>query len=399
MIIGIGCNAISQKIYFVYLQTEQDQPFFVRMNDTLYSYAASGYIILPKLYDSTYSFSVGFPQDRWPEQRFSVKIGGRDHGYLIKNFGEKGWGLFDLQTKAVQMSASEIKNGDNTSQTNVSRFTEILAKATGDSTLKQKPVETRTEEKKAMDVADKAAPIKPDSIAVAAGQTLETEPKTQIIQPAVQKEEKKTAAPVTFKKSMVTRKSESSTTSGFIITYIDDDGVGKDTIKITIPEPAIIAGKNVREKVASGKNDEIKFLDIDVKANQSQANTIVFKNRGDDSTEKKPVSMDTLIEKAASKDHCAVTADNKDFFELRKIMAASNGNDEMVQAAKKYFKTKCFLTEQIKNLSTLFLDDAGKYNFFDTAYGHVSDKENFDSLQSELKDPVYINRFKEILRK
>jgi hypothetical protein len=79
-------------------------------------------------------------------------------------------------------------------------------------------------------------------------------------------------------------------------------------------------------------------------------------------------------------------------------MAALNGNEEMIDAAKKYFKGVCFSTAQIKNLSTLFLDDAGKYSFFDAAYKYVSDIENFASLQSELKDPYYINRFKAMLR-
>ena len=51
----------------------------------------------------------------------------------------------------------------------------------------------------------------------------------------------------------------------------------------------------------------------------------------------------------------------------------------------------------IKNLSTLFLNDDGKYKFFDAAYTHVSDPENFSSLAAELKDEYYINRFKAML--
>ena len=53
---------------------------------------------------------------------------------------------------------------------------------------------------------------------------------------------------------------------------------------------------------------------------------------------------------------------------------------------------------QIKNLSTLFLNDSGKYRFFDLAYGYVSDAEKFSSLQAELKEEYYINRFKAMLR-
>jgi hypothetical protein len=69
----------------------------------------------------------------------------------------------------------------------------------------------------------------------------------------------------------------------------------------------------------------------------------------------------------------------------------------MLDEAKKYFKSKCFATEQIKNLSTMFLSNAGKYNFFSAAYNYTTDIENFSSLQSELTDEYYISRFKEIL--
>ena len=79
-------------------------------------------------------------------------------------------------------------------------------------------------------------------------------------------------------------------------------------------------------------------------------------------------------------------------------MAGENNDNNMVSEAGKVFKTKCFSTAQIKNLSTLFLTDEFKYKFFDAAYQHVSDSENFASLQSELKEEYYINRFKAMLR-
>ncbi len=79
-------------------------------------------------------------------------------------------------------------------------------------------------------------------------------------------------------------------------------------------------------------------------------------------------------------------------------MAAESSDDGMVDEAKKIFKSKCFTTAQLKNLSTLFLNDAGKYKFLDMAYTYVSDQENFSSLSAELKDEYYINRFKAMLR-
>jgi hypothetical protein len=94
---------------------------------------------------------------------------------------------------------------------------------------------------------------------------------------------------------------------------------------------------------------------------------------------------------------CQTVANNDDFLKLRRKMAARTNDDGMLDEARKYFKSKCFSTEQVKNLSTLFLSNAGKYNFFNVAYNYTTDVENFSSLQSELKDQYYINRFKEML--
>ena len=78
-------------------------------------------------------------------------------------------------------------------------------------------------------------------------------------------------------------------------------------------------------------------------------------------------------------------------------MAAKTNDDGMLVEARKYFKEKCFTTEQIKNLSSMFLSSAGKYNFFEAAHNYVSDREKFASLQSELRDEQYVNRFKALV--
>ena len=144
-------SASPQRVYFIYLQSEQDQPFFVRMNETVYSSTASGYTILSRLKDSTYQFSVGFPQNKWPEQRFTINIKAKDHGFILKNFGEKGWGLFDLQTLNVLMASNETKETIKMEKKEVSAFTDILAKASDDPSLRERPVfATRMEEKPAI---------------------------------------------------------------------------------------------------------------------------------------------------------------------------------------------------------------------------------------------------------
>lgn len=225
--------AFSQKTYFIYLQTEQKQPFYIKLGDKTYSSSANGYLILSKLIDSSYSITVGFPQNKWPEQKFAVKLGGKDKGFLLKNFQDGSWGLFDLQTLSIQIAA--IKAETNSETANVSLFTAILSKAANDPSLMEKPGLIKKEE----------------------------QPVAVVVKEETKKEELKSVEKVLldYKRSVITKKSESSTSEGFGLIFIDDyqDG-NKDTITIVIPNQDIqrkIIGDTQREK--KDINKEIKL--------------------------------------------------------------------------------------------------------------------------------------------
>lgn len=182
---------------------------------------------------------------------------------------------------------------------------------------------------------------------------------------------------------MVVRRSESSTTEGFGLVFVDKYPNGdSDTIRLLIPNP-----KPVVATVVKSVREEKKMLDIPVEVKKPEESTTM------------PPPVDTIINvKTPAASRCGEIAAEADFYKLRKQMAAVESDDEMIAEAKKYFKEKCFATSQIKNLSTLFLTDEGKYKFFDAAYNFATDAGNFPSLQSELKDEYYINRFRAMLR-
>lgn len=436
-------NAASQKVYFIYLQSESQQPFFVKMNDKVYSSSAAGYLILSKLYDTTYNFKIGFPQGKWPEQDFSVTVGRKDHGYLLKDFGEKGWGLFDLQALSVKMSSSSALKSEEKPKAetkDVSAFTEMLSKASDDPSLKEKPVVKKAEEKPVIKTETKTEPAaeiikkeehkldNKDSIVTKPveepkaitkepeiAKTVDTvilkevksEPKEQpdVIIPEkkaeteVKNEELKKVMEIpktvseaiedVYSKSVVTKRSESSTTEGFGLVFIDNYKAGtSDTIRLLIPNPKPIAGFLKNES-----KEEKKFLEITADTQPAQTKIL---EQEKPKTEVK--SVEKPVEVPALPANCLAVADETDFFKLRKAMASAEGDDEMITEAKKYFKLKCFTTDRIKNLSTLFLNDEGKYNFFDVAYKYVINKTEFGILQNELKDEYYVNRFKAMIR-
>lgn len=489
--------AFSQKVYFVYLQSDGGQPFFLKMNEQVLSSNSSGYLILSQLKDSTYNFSIGFPQNKWPEQVFAVQVGGKDRGFLLKKDGEADWGLVDLQTEQKIPGQTAMKQRSvKTEPKEVSQFTDVLSKAANDPSLRMRviPVVAKKEEKVPEQVAAAKKEVVPpaasaenkeaitpaateekkltgadknvaenkilspeqlarkdtlvktmpavtvDNNAVAAEkQELPKEepkkeelPKVDIVpapvkdtltQATAKPEEKKpvmagekssetlqvkteqvnqeavaplavvdtaagqaTANPkkegqqqpaevqqTVYKPSVVRRRTESSTTEGFGVTYIDEYPDGKkDTIQIMIPNPKTVI-RNVPPPQEDGQ-----FLPMDSEAK-------------DLTPAKKEQSGNTG-------NNCNSMASETDYLKLRKKMVATDGDDAMLAAAKKVFKTKCFTTEQVRNLGTLFLNDAGRYSFFDAAYLSVSDRENFAGLQAELKDAYYVSRFKAMLR-
>ncbi len=208
-----------------------------------------------------------------------------------------------------------------------------------------------------------------------------------------------------YKKSVIIKKSESSTTEGFGLVFLDDYQNGtKDTIRLLIPNP-----KPVVAVVKEEPKEEKKFLDITTEAPKTEEKKtevveLPVAKKEEPKVEVKepvvvkPVTTEVTVIKPVVKNNCAAMADESDFFKLRKKMAAAESDDEMISDANKNFKLKCFTVQQVKNLGALFLSDAGKYKFFDAAYLFVSDAENFSSLQAELKDEYYINRFKAMLR-
>lgn len=444
--------ASAQRVYFIYLQSDNYNPFYVKMNDKIYSSATSGYLILSNLVDSTYNFSIGFPSSS-SESRFVITIDGKDKGFLIRNAGSALFDLQNLTTIDAQKDESSknisyIKRNDS--------FASLLSKAANDTSLlyaivktkedvlaqkdqlktdqSRQPTQTtasvKTEVTTVIDTAS-AKPVardvaletkKQDSTSVI--QTSESENQNTVINTSSKEETKKDtlaltqskesgkdaaiaskqdtiafiatdtvakrAEPATvvnnttedllaFKRSQIKKHSESSTSEGFGLVFYDQYDGGQDTIRLIIPNPPFNLKRSNDQDTSLQQNS---FIHVDeLKKDTVQKVTFAV-------DEKKTLPV---------KSQCKSMASNNDFFKLRKNMAGDNTDEDMVEEAKKYFKNKCFTTEQIKNLSALFLTSAGKYLFFDAAYLHVSDQENFSSLESEIKDDYYLKRFKALI--
>jgi hypothetical protein len=88
--------ADAQKVYFIYIQSDNNTPFYVKTGDKVTSSTASGYLILSNLVDSVYQFTVGKTGQAAVESRFSVPVNKQDRGFLLQEADGK-FSLFDLQ--------------------------------------------------------------------------------------------------------------------------------------------------------------------------------------------------------------------------------------------------------------------------------------------------------------
>jgi hypothetical protein len=403
--------ASAQKVYFLYLQSEDQSPFYVRMGDKIHSSANAGFLILPNLADGTYTFGLGFAKSTLPEAKFSVSISENDKGYIIKNF-EDGLSLFDFRDMSLVKSNS-VPRDNTVYETKKDNFSSILSKAADDPSLLKVPVAKKEEapKEKAQQAevitakVEEKAPEKPVETApaastlpeetngsavkegAAAGSTVITEtakkPTAINTPPPAEEKGETTLQDIAFRPSIIKRYSESSTTEGFGVIYFDSWQGSVDTIRILIP------------------SSKVKVVADTETASSTEIQPMIEKHDLPKEDPKTVAAAGTIKEEPAkaarTSTSCKSLASEKDFLKLRKKMAAKDYEEGMLDEARKEFRARCYTVEQLRYLSTLFLTSASKYQFFDAAYAYATDKGNFASLGSEIKDEHYSKRFKALI--
>lgn len=120
LLVGSGLAA-QDASYFVYIQHEKHQPFYVKLEGKMLSSSVKGYVILPKLPQGKVPVTIGFPKSEAPEQSYVLRLTGqRDYGFLLKNTGEKEYALYDLQTFATLKSGGGAPLQENVTVTRIS---------------------------------------------------------------------------------------------------------------------------------------------------------------------------------------------------------------------------------------------------------------------------------------
>lgn len=436
-VLSIAFQSKGQLSHFIYLQTESKQPFYIKYNSKIISSTSSGYIILSKLNNGEVNFSLGFPQSNETEQKFSITIDKTEKGFLVKNFNDKGWGLFDLQSAAITYAvANQTPVTTNTStvitQAANDPFANMLSNVTQDSTVKnvtvkkeEKPVvadtpklappsvvktETPKKEEPVIQKQD-TKPVEPKKEEVVIQKpividTPKTQPQTVLQQPIVQ--EPVFTAP---QKSTVQRIRRFDSREGTDLVYevLETNGI-RDTVRLFIAADSSAISQSVvetKQENLEEKKDTVQVTPLpqsplkiipeikkeEPKPQETKPTPEVKKE------EIKPEIKSEVSTKPATipNSNCREEANEEDFLKLRKRMASQTKEESMVNEAKKVFKTKCFSTAQIRNLAVLFLTDEWRYRFYDTALPYVTDFNAFKYLSDTISDDYYKKRFQALL--
>lgn len=388
-------HGYSQLNHFIYLQTDNQQPFYLKYNNRIISSTASGYLILSKLKDGAASFSIGFPKSDQTEQKFQVMIDKADKGFLIKNFSDKGWGLFDLQTSAVLYAIKteqlNEKNGTDTVSAVIpvsdDPFANMLSKVTQDSTVKNVSVFKEKNETKVAPIVTTdittQEPEKKDSIKISVPEVVVT---------TTQQELKETPwSPPAKSVIQQVNKFTSSEGTDFVYEIVNREGA-TDTVRLFISSEGTEKKTNQQPVIIPEKKDTIEIKKPDVEQ------PVINNEIKVEQTPQIPISdKSDTIGNIIPNSNCKSFALEEDFIKLRRKMVNEPNDEKMIFEAKKVFKLKCFSTIQIRNLAVLFLTDKGRYLFYEASLPFVTDFSNFRTLEETLTENQYKKLFQELL--
>jgi hypothetical protein len=92
----------AQRNTYIYIQTENNQLFYVKLNGKILNASEGGFIIIPKIQPGNYEVTLGFPKNVYPSSKFTINVSNSSLAYLFKNLGSNGWALVNRVTSHVQ---------------------------------------------------------------------------------------------------------------------------------------------------------------------------------------------------------------------------------------------------------------------------------------------------------
>ena len=414
MLVGLQNVYAQQQDHFVYIQSDDKVAFDVTVNGTTYKSSPIGYVIIPKLIKGNYQFNISFPNKKFPDQVFAFTIDKVDAGFALKNYDEKGWGLYNLQTMDIMMAGGKsVTDAEAVATPPVDNaFGNMLSEVVDDSTLNKKI----TLEKEVQETKAAAATVTETTPVVEAPNTTKS---VEVAKVDVDNNQAQTAGKQKIKS--LTKVNEYLSDAGRDVIFVDNTGGFNDTIRIFLPktniaENEIVANSSINEVAKTTAKDTV--TKETVKETTDTLKTTIVEKPGDvtnpffnkeaesKTIEEAKEQVSTSVKEneavintasAVSKPFCPNAIDESEVDKLKKKIVSASSEDKMLAAVRKAIQDKCITTTQVKSLGALFLSDDSRFNFFNTIYTSVSDTQNLVSLESQLIDATYKKRYKALL--
>jgi hypothetical protein len=414
--------------FFVLIQADDGQAFYVRLNNLLYTSSPGGHLILGQLTDSAYSITIGMPN--FPEQRYLLNMHQKDWALRLSRQDNR-WGLYDDQGQPVPTAADSAtfekplltgaKKDDAFSRlmsaivqdtaVMYNTFAAASPDSSGPITINNhpaSPTDTATSPPPATSslTMDSAAMKPTHTPATSNTENSAAEPPAGILTPGI-------SAVGTRTNDTLTTGAAGPPAPGIPVTGTPVTSIPATRTPATrtpatrtpvssVIDPAVPSSPTGVVKLSERKTSQSLSLVYADHPADKRTDTIDVVILIDSPTTAMPhpQSPDTSHSGTPHKStlpfvnsDCHAFATDNDVDKLRVHMLEANKEEDRIQTAYKLFKIKCFTTRQIRALSEVFTTDPAKFKFLASAYPFVSD-DQFPELVSLLSDPVYAERFR-----
>ncbi len=339
LLIIFSTSISAQTAHFLYIQSDNSQAFYVRINNKVFSSSQLGYVIIPKLQTGKLPLIIGFPKNQWNAMNYNIDVEDKDLSFQLKKVDSLEWELYDEQEKHTV-----FRNNTNQKleliENNNDEFSNILAEVSNNPKIKQtkKIIQTKDSSNLKLETNVKVVENVDSNSANTDIVQIEKEPNKK---PERKKEKQRIQKDFSYVDS-----------AGNLIKYVISDEDKSDTVSIFIPFSKEI------------KIDTTKSQQLNVVKNSS-------------------------IVKAS-------IATENDFLQLRKQMILEENEERMISISEKAFEQLAYSTDMIKNLSVLFLKEKNKLTFLLNAYKYVSDKQNYRLLSIVLSEEKSLIQFNQL---
>ncbi len=363
----------SQQTHFIYIQSEDKQPFYLRLKEKIISSSESGYLIAPKLEQGQLNFTLGFPKNAWPSSSYSLEIENKDLGFQLKKVDSLTWALYNIQTSDLLSPIEVNKVSNQIIETSTDEFTNILAEVSNTPSVKQKKINSENNLATSEQIIDSNSIAKENSglilknvtndkdSAVIVGVRVPVETKSVVI-----KEKKERKSKIKSDPSNIKQDFSYLDSTGRSLTYTIKDGDKEDHVVVFISyEKPLVFPKEEPDSMILVEVEQIITPD----AIQAEVKQVI---------------------------RCSANAEEKDFLKLRRKMTQEDNEEKMIDVAEKSFKDKCYSTDQVRYLAVLFINEENRLAFIKMSVSYVSDLALFSTLQQLFNTEKNINSFKEI---